>query len=85
MLGNANLFAQSRPAPVARLMDATAVSVNYGHAYELRATGEVVCWGQNSKGHLGDGSTIERFFPSAVLGVTGAIWVTSAVPGIVRW
>lgn len=37
-----------------------------------RATGRVICWGQNTNGQLGDGTTTSRHEPAEVSGLTDA-------------
>lgn len=46
----------------------TDVAVGYNHWCSLLATGVVTCWGDNSTGQLGDGTTINRAVPVAVSG-----------------
>jgi alpha-tubulin suppressor-like RCC1 family protein len=35
----------------------------------LRSNGEVLCWGNNARGELGDGTTITRWVPTRVAGL----------------
>jgi alpha-tubulin suppressor-like RCC1 family protein len=44
------------PVEVSGLHDAVAISVGRQHSCALRATGDVVCWGRNDHGQLGNGS-----------------------------
>ena len=44
----------------------------------VRAGGAAVCWGVNTWGQLGDGTTTDRRSPVAVLGLTD---VTQIAPG----
>jgi alpha-tubulin suppressor-like RCC1 family protein len=44
----------------------------------LRATGALVCWGDNAFGQLGDGTTIDRSTP---VGVSGLLDATLAQGG----
>ncbi len=39
-----------------------------GHTCGLTESGTAYCWGENERGQVGDGSTIDRFSPSAVAG-----------------
>ena len=48
------------PVQVSGLADATALSANGNHTCAVRATGSVVCWGYNSYGQLGDGTSTTR-------------------------
>lgn len=45
------------PGPVVGITDAVDVAVGQGHMCIVRATGAVVCFGQNPFGQLGDGTT----------------------------
>ncbi|NCQ59152.1 MAG: hypothetical protein GW913_00610 [Myxococcales bacterium] len=75
----------SRPRPVATvdLVDAVQVSAGYFHSCARRSTGEVVCWGYNRRGQLGDGTRTNQSRPTAVLGLTDAVDVATAgdLPG----
>ncbi len=42
------------------------VSVGVSHACALATSGEVLCWGFNNQGRLGDGTTINRLIPTPV-------------------
>ena len=42
----------------------------------LRASGRVLCWGDNQYGSLGDGTTTSRALPTLVFGLTDAIEVS---------
>jgi alpha-tubulin suppressor-like RCC1 family protein len=55
------------------LDDAVEISVGDSHTCARRSTGEVVCWGQNDLGQLGDGSTTDRLVPTPVSGLTDAV------------
>jgi hypothetical protein len=49
------------------------VAVGYNHACAISQTGSVSCWGDNSKGQLGDGTTSFRSQPIAVVGLAGKV------------
>lgn len=73
---------QRRRAPLAEMkkmeMKPAAVAVGSDHACLLSETGEVACWGANSEGQLGDGTTKERAAPVAVKGLPGpALQITA--------
>jgi alpha-tubulin suppressor-like RCC1 family protein len=48
---------------------ATEIAVGYAHSCALTRTGGVQCWGNNRLGQLGDGTTVDRRRPVAVLGL----------------
>jgi len=52
---------------------ASAVSVNVGisHSCALLSTGEIQCWGSNTKGQLGDGTTTNSMIPVTVSTIDG--------------
>jgi len=60
---------------VSGLSDAVAVAVGgYAHhACAIRSGGQVVCWGRNAHGELGDGSTTNSTTPVAVSGLSDAV------------
>jgi alpha-tubulin suppressor-like RCC1 family protein len=72
------------PVTVSGLSDAIEISSsicpqsNCGHSCARRATGSVVCWGSNTRGQLGDGTTLPRTTPVGVAGVADA---TSIIAG----
>ena len=68
----------STAAIVAGVSNATSISIGPdGHVCALLATGTVTCWGPNTEGQLGDGTTTSRTSPSAVIGLAGAMAVSS--------
>jgi len=75
-LGNGSLTPSVNvPVRVSGLDDAIDLAAGEGHVCALRASGSLVCWGDNTFGQLGDGSRVARDAPRAV-GV--------ALPGGVR-
>jgi alpha-tubulin suppressor-like RCC1 family protein len=57
------------PTGVVDLVDAAALTSDGGHSCALRRDGTVVCWGRNTFGQLGDGTTTNRPAPRAVRGL----------------
>jgi len=59
----------------------SALAVGTWHACVVRAAGAAYCWGYNSNGQLGDGSTVSRTAPVAV---GGGVAFASIAPGAVH-
>ncbi len=75
--GTIGIF-QNNLIAVTGLTDAAAVSASHTfHSCALKAGGSVVCWGTNSGGQLGDGTTITRTVTAVVVGLTDAVAVTA--------
>jgi hypothetical protein len=53
------------------------IAVKWYHACALASGGSVRCWGINSAGELGDGTTTDRAMPVTVLGISNAVSVTA--------
>jgi alpha-tubulin suppressor-like RCC1 family protein len=76
--GTTSAGATSTPQLVVSLTDAVEVAVGATHACARRRGGEVVCWGSNELGALGDGSpTVPTHFvretPGPVPAIAGAV------------
>ncbi len=70
--GYTDSFSHSFPeSPVLGLTGATSVVAGLFHTCAIRADGTVMCWGGNSEGQLGDGTTAAHYMPAAVAGLTG--------------
>ncbi len=54
------------------------ISVGWGHACGITQAGAVFCWGDNSQGQLGDGTTQSRATSVAVVGLPEAAVAVSA-------
>jgi alpha-tubulin suppressor-like RCC1 family protein len=56
---------------------ALGVTAGEAHTCALRTNDRVACWGDNSQGQLGDGSTTDRITPVPVSGLRGALAVAA--------
>ena len=76
-LGDGTLTNRSTPVQVRGvggvgfLTGVTRVHVGHKHSCAVRTDTSIVCWGQNTNGQVGDGTTTDRTSPVAVLGVGG--------------
>lgn len=61
------------PSNVRGITNAKQIAGNSYHFCAIGTGGGVWCWGQNTFGELGDGTTIDRREPVAVRGLTGAV------------
>ena len=60
----------TQPVTVTGLSGVTAISLNSFYTCAV-LSGGIKCWGDNSGGQLGDGTTTTRFRPVSVLGING--------------
>ncbi len=67
-------------APDSRAAMATALDSGYYHHCALTTAGGVLCWGENSYGQLGNGTTINSSVPVSVSGLASG--VTQLASGI---
>jgi alpha-tubulin suppressor-like RCC1 family protein len=78
-LGDGTTTQRSTPAAAAGLASAPApVTLGQTHACALTPVGGVVCWGSNSYGQLGNGTTVDRSTPTAVSGLATGVAVVVA-------
>jgi alpha-tubulin suppressor-like RCC1 family protein len=94
-LGDGTTDPRRSPAPVALPGDAPAVMIAVGadHVLALTAAGDVLAWGGNSRGQVGDGSGADRLTPQVVhaggiVSVGAGAGVSAAVTreaGLLTW
>jgi alpha-tubulin suppressor-like RCC1 family protein len=79
-LGNGNTTTSNVPVATVGISTATAIAADSdGGTYCARlSTGHVDCWGYNSNGELGNGSTTSSDVPVAAKGITTATAVVGA-------
>lgn len=65
------------PVPVTGLPSAIDVAAGSEHTCALVDGGAVWCWGDNTNGQLGDGTTTDRVNPVQVQGLVGATQIAS--------
>jgi len=81
-LGDGTTIPSNVPVSVAGLTDVVAISAgSYPFACALLGDGTARCWGNNTFGQLGDGTTNDSLIPVAVTGLTG---VTAISAGYAR-
>lgn len=78
-LGDGTYRLRWTAVPVAGLGSGmVAITAGGEHSCALTAAGGVTCWGSNSSGQLGDGSTTDRTTPVDVVGLTSGVASISA-------
>ena len=78
-LGDDTLTDRSTPVAVnGPSSGVTAITVGGDHTCALTSTGDVLCWGDNSDGQLGDGTTAGHSMPLAVSGLSSGVTAIAA-------
>ncbi len=78
-LGDGTTNDRHTPTPVTGLSsDVTAITAGHNHTCALLATGALKCWGDNTYGPLGDGTTNDRHTPTPVTGLSSGVTAVSA-------
>jgi alpha-tubulin suppressor-like RCC1 family protein len=84
MLGNGTTTSSSTPVSVTGISSAVAIAAGAVHTCARLADSTLQCWGDNSSGQLGPGSTVQSTTPAAVLTSTTATQATSVSAGSVH-
>ena len=79
-VGDATFIARDEPVDVVNIDPFSVIALTSGikHTCALTSDNQVYCWGLNSSGQLGDGTTENRNQPVQVKGLTGNIVAISA-------
>jgi alpha-tubulin suppressor-like RCC1 family protein len=73
-VGDGTILRRQAPKPVSGLdSGVTGLAAHNDHTCAVKADGGVVCWGHNSFGRLGDGTTTDRRTPTPVSGLPGPV------------
>jgi alpha-tubulin suppressor-like RCC1 family protein len=70
---------QLHPVTVPRLDDAVYIAAGEGTMYAIRRGGQVVAWGGNDNGEIGDNTTTPRSTPTPVIGLTDGVKIAAGL------
>lgn len=77
-LGDGTTTLRRTPTASGRPELLVAIAAGGSHTCAVRAFGgHVLCWGDNSRGQLGDGTTTDRLLPTQVVGVANAVAIAA--------
>jgi len=83
-IGNGRWLINYQPTPVNVVglsSGGAGIAAGYGHTCAVTGGGGVKCWGRNSSGELGDGTTTNRVTPVDVVGLSSGITAITAGTG----
>jgi len=72
------ILSENHPSTPLSSINVTAISAGEDHTCALTGSGGVLCWGHNSSGQLGNGSTVDLYAPMYVVGLSSGVASVSA-------
>jgi len=78
-LGDGTTATRLAPVPVSGLATGVvSIAAGWSHTCALTSAGGVLCWGRNSYGQLGDGTTTNRLTPTPAVGLGSGVAAITA-------